>query len=139
MASWKTPQAFQVTGRDDALCDGLQTYSVEVRAASADPHYAGLSRSIPAENANDELTCFYTVTPCRLFDTRTRRDGSRPAASGRDRLVDVVGITRCAVSSRAVAVVVNVTVAHRSRCGRRLRGQSCGTDGGGHAPLRRRR
>lgn len=56
-ANWDTDQALQVTGQDDALCDGLQTYSLEVRATSADPRYAGLSQSIPAENADDERAC----------------------------------------------------------------------------------
>lgn len=49
----------------------------------------------------------FTVTPCRLFDTRQAADG--PAlASDSERLVTVVG--RCGIPATATAVVVNLTV-----------------------------
>jgi uncharacterized repeat protein (TIGR01451 family) len=57
--TWATDQDVQVVGQDDALCNGDQTYSVVIQAISSteDPRYKGLSRSIPAENADDELAC----------------------------------------------------------------------------------
>lgn len=53
---------------------------------------------------------FYTVTACRLLDTRTAEGGNAPVPSGTDRLLDVVGIARCGVSPLAVAVAINITV-----------------------------
>ncbi|HYU33306.1 MAG TPA: Calx-beta domain-containing protein, partial [Thermoanaerobaculia bacterium] len=59
--NWATDQPVQVTGQDDALCDGLQTYSVGLQTTSADSDYAGLSLSVPAETADDELACLSAV------------------------------------------------------------------------------
>jgi PKD repeat protein len=53
---------------------------------------------------------FYTVTPCRLLDTRLAEDGAAPVPSNTTRLLDVAAVTRCAVSPLAVAVTVNLTV-----------------------------
>lgn len=53
---------------------------------------------------------YYTVTPCRLLDTRTQEGGNAPVSSGTDRVLDVVAITQCGVSPLATAVVINVTV-----------------------------
>lgn len=53
---------------------------------------------------------YYTVTPCRLLDTRTQEGGAAPVAANTDRLLDVVAVTRCGVSPLATAVVVNITV-----------------------------
>jgi len=57
--TWATDQEVKVVGQDDALCDGDQTYSVVIQAigSTEDPRYKGFSRSIPAENADDELAC----------------------------------------------------------------------------------
>lgn len=53
---------------------------------------------------------FYTVAPCRLLDTRRPEDGAAPLASGTDGVLDVDGVTACAVSPLASAVALNVTV-----------------------------
>ena len=53
---------------------------------------------------------FYTVTPCRLLDTRRPEDGAAPMPSGSDGILDVDAVTECAVSSLATAVALNVTV-----------------------------
>ncbi|HEX7181613.1 MAG TPA: PKD domain-containing protein [Thermoanaerobaculia bacterium] len=60
---------------------------------------------------------FYTVTPCRLLDTRTAEGGSAPVPSGTDRLLDVVGTARCGVSPLAVAVAINITVVQPTGAG----------------------
>src|SRR6185369_7530886 len=53
---------------------------------------------------------YYTVTPCRLLDTRRPEDGAAPMPSGSDGILDVDAVTACAVSSLATAVALNVTV-----------------------------
>jgi PKD repeat protein len=60
---------------------------------------------------------YYTVTPCRLLDTRTQEDGNAPVPSGTDRQLDVVGVTRCGVSPLATAVAINVTVTQTTAAG----------------------
>jgi len=60
---------------------------------------------------------YYTVTPCRLLDTRTSEGGEAPAPSGTDRQLDVAAVTRCGVSSLATAVAINVTVVQPSAQG----------------------
>jgi ELWxxDGT repeat protein len=60
---------------------------------------------------------FYTVNPCRLLDTRTQQDGSAPVQSGTDRVLNVVGITRCGISPLATAVAINVTVTQTTGAG----------------------
>lgn len=61
---------------------------------------------------------FYTVTPCRLLDTRSQEDGAAPVPSGTDRILDVVAVTRCGVSPLAHAVALNVTVIQTTASGR---------------------
>ena len=52
---------------------------------------------------------FYTVTPCRFFDTRNASlGGPSPLAGGSTQVVPVVG--QCAVPATAKAVSLNVTV-----------------------------
>jgi PKD repeat protein len=53
---------------------------------------------------------YYTVTPCRLLDTRTPADGAAPVPSNTDRVLAVTEITRCGVSPLSTAVVLNITV-----------------------------
>ncbi|MBV8199771.1 MAG: DUF1800 family protein [Acidobacteria bacterium] len=55
-------------------------------------------------------TSFYTVTPCRLVDTRGPAGpfGAPALAAGAVRAVDAAG--QCGISTRAVAVSANVTV-----------------------------
>jgi PKD repeat protein len=61
---------------------------------------------------------YHTVTPCRLLDTRTQENGAAPVASGTDRILDVVAVTRCGVSPLAKAVAINVTVVQPTSAGR---------------------
>jgi hypothetical protein len=65
---------------------------------------AGVLTSVPAVD-------FYTVSPCRVFDTRqvTGPTGGAPLACGGDRDFTIVGGT-CGVPSGAKAVSLNVTV-----------------------------
>jgi hypothetical protein len=57
---------------------------------------------------------FYTVVPCRLFDTRTQANG--PAfAAGETRTFAVAGL--CGVSPGARAVALNVSVAEPGAAG----------------------
>lgn len=56
-ANWESEQTVQVTGWDDAHCDGSQSYEIRATTASADPRYAGLSQAVPARNADDERAC----------------------------------------------------------------------------------
>jgi PKD repeat protein len=61
---------------------------------------------------------FYTLTPCRLLDTRSAENGAAPVPSGTDRILDVVAVTRCGVSPLAHAVALNVTVVQTPGSGR---------------------
>lgn len=49
---------------------------------------------------------YYTVTPCRLLDTR----GGSAVQSGTDRVLDVDAVTPCGVSPLATAVAINITI-----------------------------
>jgi hypothetical protein len=72
---------------------------------------AGVLTSVPAVN-------FYTVSPCRVFDTRLagpQTTGS-PLGCGGDRDFTIVGGT-CGVPSGAKAVSLNVTVTEPSAQG----------------------
>jgi len=60
---------------------------------------------------------FYTTLPCRLLDTRKQQDGAAPVPNGTDRILDVVGVTRCGVSPLATTIVVNVTVTQTTGSG----------------------
>jgi len=55
--NWDRGQTVQVVGQDDEICDGSVAYEIQVTTASADPRFAGLSQSVPAENADDERAC----------------------------------------------------------------------------------
>ena len=53
-ADWNVPQAVTVSGVDDAVVDGPQSYAVAVRASSEDDGYDGLSVEIAGVNADDD-------------------------------------------------------------------------------------
>jgi hypothetical protein len=53
---------------------------------------------------------FYTVTPCRLLDTRTPEDGGAPVPSDTDRVLEPSAVTRCGVSPFATSVALNVSI-----------------------------
>jgi uncharacterized repeat protein (TIGR01451 family) len=68
-ASWNRTQSLEVTGVDDALCDGPQPYLLEVSTKSADPRFGGLLLIVPAENEDDELACLSAVNSvCAYVD-----------------------------------------------------------------------
>ncbi len=50
---------------------------------------------------------FYTLTPCRLLDTRTQPGGA--IASGTVRQLDVFAVGACGVPANAIALALNVT------------------------------
>jgi hypothetical protein len=64
---------------------------------------------------NDGGRFLFTVTPCRLLDTRG--GGPGPLASGVDRLLDVDAVVACGVPSSARAVALNVTVTEGTGAG----------------------
>lgn len=60
---------------------------------------------------------YFTVSPCRLLDTRTPEGGGAPIASSTSRVLDVVAVTRCGVSSLAIAVAINITATETTDLG----------------------
>jgi hypothetical protein len=72
---WSTPQVVTISGRDDAIADGLVDYQVTLApATSADPNYSGLdANDIPCSNSDNDVAGV-TVTPRALTVSET--DGS---------------------------------------------------------------
>jgi hypothetical protein len=63
----------------------------------------------PGTSTATSMTSFYTVTPCRVFDSRDPgRGGPAPFAAGSQNAVTVAG--HCGVPTTAQAVSLNVTV-----------------------------
>lgn len=52
---------------------------------------------------------FYTLTPCRLLDTRNQPSGPAPIASGAVRELDVFAVSACGVPANAIALAINFT------------------------------
>ena len=77
-----------------------------VSATTADPVSANNSSTVSTSLPGAD---FYTVTPCRVIDTRNVGGGG-PLASGGDRDVTLVG-GACGVPATARAVSFNITVA----------------------------
>jgi hypothetical protein len=59
---WSTPQTVTVTGHDDHIVNGDQTYTIDLTAASADPNYAGRSAAVALTNREADVAGI-TVTP----------------------------------------------------------------------------
>ncbi|RIV48756.1 calcium-binding protein, partial [Flagellimonas taeanensis] len=80
-ANWDTPQTVTVTGVDDAIVDGPQTYNITVSVnAGSDPLYLGvLPQQISVENADDEIPGF-TITESD-GSTETSEDGTTDSFS----------------------------------------------------------
>jgi hypothetical protein len=70
------------------------------------PMQLGLQTLAPGLALGD----FYTVTPCRLLDTRTAAGGAAPISSGTVRELNVVAVSACGVPANAFSVAVNVAV-----------------------------
>ena len=95
---------------DDGVAEGTETVRLAVSPASGIlvAPYAGSTVSI-ADDTSQSVAGYYTVTPCRLLDTRnpTGPSGGPSLASGTSRQV-TVGWS-CGVPSQATAAAVNVT------------------------------
>jgi hypothetical protein len=62
--NWNAPQHVTVTGVDDDLADGPQTYTIQTAAAvSTDPGYSGLDAADVTVSNTDNDTAGITVTP----------------------------------------------------------------------------
>ena len=105
---WFNLQTATLTGVDDFVQDGNRPYSVVVSmntGLTTDPVYLGLDPpDASAVNLGLEGD-FYTITPCRVLDTRLEQD---PTSSGVKRLVQIHDI--CGIPATAGAITLNVTV-----------------------------
>ena len=114
--TWATPQLVTVTGVDDAVADGDQPYTVMVTMnapLTLDPLYDSLDPADVAAVNRDDVPggFFYTLTPCRLLDTR--QAGQGPALqSGVPRLLLTHGA--CGIPATARVLSLNVTVTQPS-------------------------
>jgi len=107
---WSIPQTVTLTGVNDFVQDANQPYSAVVSmntALTTDPTYAGIDPpDVSAVNLGLEGD-FYTITPCRVLDTR-RPDQGPALLSGVKRLVSLHDT--CGIPATAGAVAINVTV-----------------------------
>jgi hypothetical protein len=69
---------------------------------------SGAGRAEPLTSSYDLPPGFFTVTACRLFDSREVFGGPTPFAAGSRNTVAVAG--HCGISTTAAAVSLNVTV-----------------------------
>jgi uncharacterized repeat protein (TIGR01451 family) len=106
---WSTPQTVTVTGQDDDFRDGDAAYTITLHPAqSEDAAFAGIDPAdVTATNRDDNYEgVFYTVTPCRLVDTR--QPGHGPALQNNQVAVaQVHGV--CGIPPTARAVAMNLT------------------------------
>jgi len=115
--SWLAPQTVTLTGVDDFVQDGNQPYAavLSVNAGlTADPVYAQMDPpDVPAVNLGLEGD-FYTITPCRVLDTRQPSQGPG-LSSGVKRLVQIHDL--CGIPTTAGALALNLTVVGPTREG----------------------
>ena len=109
---WSTPQTVTLTGVDDFAVDDGQLYTVTLAMnteLTEDAIYDGIDPpDVSAVNLPFEGD-FYTVTPCRMLDTRLPEQ--EPAlASGVERVIPFHGV--CGVPETARAVALQLTVVH---------------------------
>lgn len=102
-----SPKSFDVTILNDPAVEGSETVDLVL----ADPTGGGVlgspSAAVLTILDEDLPADFYTLTPCRVLDTRTAEQG--PAlTSGQTRIAQVAG--QCGIPVTAVAVAFNVTV-----------------------------
>jgi hypothetical protein len=107
-----------VTSRDNAAESQLRaTASIDPRVLQPRRAARGIrlvtwalaaAASLTAAAAQQQLS-FYTVTPCRVIDTRNPPSsvGGPALAAGKDRAIPIAG--RCGVSTGARAVSINLT------------------------------
>jgi hypothetical protein len=114
--TWNTPRNATVTGVDDLVRDYAQAYMIFVGpAVSDDPDYDGMQpANVPMINLDNDSGRFYTLAPCRLFDSRQPKDG--PALSSDvTRILTAHGV--CGIPSDAAGIAVNVTVSQPTGAG----------------------
>jgi hypothetical protein len=113
---WSTPQTVTLTGIDDFVVDDGQLYTVSLTMnteLTEDPIYDGTD---PPDVAAANLPLegdFYTVTPCRVLDTRLL---DQALVSGEERVVTFHGV--CGVPETARAVALQLTVVHPTSGGK---------------------
>ncbi|HWM94293.1 MAG TPA: M4 family metallopeptidase [Thermoanaerobaculia bacterium] len=101
--SWATSSgASWVTVTPGATGSGKVGYTV-ARNTTGGPRSTTLTIGGHTITINQGGTDYYTVTPCRIFDTRT----TTPLTSGETRVFNVAG--SCGIPSTATAVSVNIT------------------------------
>ncbi|HBL29443.1 MAG TPA: hypothetical protein DD490_21635 [Acidobacteria bacterium] len=100
--------------RGDGVTLTVATNPTYVRVFSSNSADEGSYRILAATHAFPVAsTSFYTVSPCRLTDTRTTLEGRM--VSGEARVYGVGGV--CGVPETATAVVLNVSVVNPSTAG----------------------
>jgi Domain of unknown function DUF11 len=115
-ADWDTPQTVTVTGVDDLLTDGNIGYSIQTGTTSNDAVYDAIDPADVAATNNDNAPegTFYSVTPCRILDTRSTPVGGGPLSNGQIR---VYGFAACPIPDTALAASLNVTAAEATGSG----------------------
>jgi hypothetical protein len=106
---WFMPRTVTLSGVNDFARDGNQPYSAVVRMnknLTTDPAYEKIDPPDPSVSNLGLEGDFYTITPCRVLDTRLPEQG--PALASRvKRLVPIHGV--CGIPATAGAVAINVT------------------------------
>jgi VCBS repeat protein len=113
--SWTGPNGFTSTLQNPTIANAtaLATGLYTVRAVLGGCSSAAATTSVTVANP----VAFYTVTPCRVVDTRapTGPTGGPPLAAGAARTFVLAG--SCGVPPTATAVSVNVTVTQSTAIG----------------------
>jgi len=103
---WSTPKTVTVTGQDDHLRDGDAAYTIVLHPArSGDSAFNGIDPAdVTATNRDDNYEgVFYTVPPCRLYDSR--QPGNGPALQNNQvTIVQALGACRIPPTARVVAM-----------------------------------
>ena len=94
-ADWDVDQTVEVSGMDDAVVDGPQSYAIAVRASSGDVDYEGLSVEVAGVNADDDEAGIVR--------------GSRNVSTGEDGTMAAVGLSLQSEPSAAVTLSVAST------------------------------
>ena len=94
-ADWDVDQTVEVSGMDDAVVDGPQSYAIAVRASSGDVDYEGLSVEVAGVNADDDEAGIVR--------------GSRNVSTGEDGTAAAVGLSLQSEPSAAVTLSVAST------------------------------
>ena len=95
-----------------ALIAPLLMLAPAVVAAKPKPHRAAPTVAAPPG------TDYFTLTPCRVFDSRSAQDGAAPLTSGNPVSISAATLqSRCGVPAGTAAVSLNVTVVSPSGLG----------------------